>query len=58
MADLINDEVLDAFAIVAEPDDVAEGVRERWGGVADGVTLQAASHVDNEVWATVLTRLC
>ena len=41
MRDLVDDEVLAAFAVVAEPSDVAAGVRERYAGAVDryGVRL-------------------
>jgi probable F420-dependent oxidoreductase len=32
MGDAIDDEVLDAFAVVGTPDAVVAGLRERWGG--------------------------
>jgi probable F420-dependent oxidoreductase len=38
MGERISDDVLDAFAIVAEPDEVAGKVKERFGGLADRVT--------------------
>lgn len=37
MGTLIDDEMLDAFAIVAEPDDVANRLVERFGGTIDRV---------------------
>ena len=37
MGTLIDDEMLDAFAIVAEPDDVAQRLVERFGGTIDRV---------------------
>lgn len=39
MASLVDDEMLHAFAVVAEPDGVARAVRERWAGVVDCVAL-------------------
>ncbi|MGH9100454.1 MAG: TIGR03617 family F420-dependent LLM class oxidoreductase [Acidimicrobiales bacterium] len=39
MAELVDDEVLEAFAIVAAPDRVAEAVHERWGGLVDRLSF-------------------
>jgi alkanesulfonate monooxygenase SsuD/methylene tetrahydromethanopterin reductase-like flavin-dependent oxidoreductase (luciferase family) len=39
MADLVDDEVLNAFAVVAEPDQLADHVRHRFEGLVDRVTL-------------------
>jgi probable F420-dependent oxidoreductase len=35
MADLVPDEIVSLFTTVGPPDDVAEGLRRRWGGLAD-----------------------
>lgn len=37
MGNLITDDVIDAFAIVAEPDKVADALHARWGGLVDRV---------------------
>jgi probable F420-dependent oxidoreductase len=42
MGNLIDDEVLDAFALVAEPGELAARVRDRFGGLADRVALNTA----------------
>ena len=55
MTDLIDDEALDTFAIVAEPDDVAAALERRFGGAAGRVIVQAAADPGREVWKTVLT---
>ncbi len=39
MAGLIDDEVLDAFAIVAEPGDIGARIEERFGDVVDRISL-------------------
>jgi probable F420-dependent oxidoreductase len=39
MGDLIDDEILSAFAVVAEPDDIPVGLMERYRGLADRITL-------------------
>lgn len=39
MGDLINDDILHAFAVVAEPDDVAQRLLDRYGGVLDRISF-------------------
>jgi hypothetical protein len=39
MAGLVTDEMLDAFAVEADPADVKREVEATYGGVADRVTL-------------------
>jgi hypothetical protein len=39
MADLVDDDVLSAFAVVAEPSRVAAELRRRYAGLADRVSL-------------------
>ena len=38
MGNLISDEILDEFAIVAEIDDVVDKFKERWGSLVDRTT--------------------
>jgi len=42
MGALIDDEVLETFAVVAPPDHVADAVIERWGGLVDRFSFYAA----------------
>lgn len=49
MATLIDDDVLDAFAIVASPDDVAARVHKRFGDVIDRFSVYAPHPLDREV---------
>jgi hypothetical protein len=39
MGDLIDDSMLDAFAVVAEPDQVAAKLRQRYTGLVDRVAV-------------------
>ena len=43
LADQIDDEVLDTFAVVGDPLHVATTIRERFGGVIDSVNLNSAT---------------
>lgn len=54
MAGIVDDDMLDAFAIRAEPDDVAAAVRGRWHGLVDRVALYTAADPGPEVWPAVL----
>jgi probable F420-dependent oxidoreductase len=54
MAGLIDDDVLDAFAVTADPSHVAGRVRERFGDVIDRFSFYAPYHLEAETWAEVL----
>jgi probable F420-dependent oxidoreductase len=53
MGELIDDEVLHAFAIVCEPDQVAAAVKARFDGLVDRVSFYAANAADGH-WEKVL----
>ncbi len=57
MTDLIDDDVLAAFAVVGTLDDVAGLVRTRFGDVVDRFNVYAPSGVPTERWAEVLAGL-
>lgn len=48
MGERISDEILDAFAIVSEPEDVANAVKERFGGLVDRVTCTFPHATDEQ----------
>jgi probable F420-dependent oxidoreductase len=50
MRDLVDDEVLATFAVVAEPDDVAAGVRQRFDGLVDRFSVYASYPAPLELW--------
>jgi probable F420-dependent oxidoreductase len=54
MAGLIDDDVLDAFAVVAPLDDIAATVLRRFGGVVDRFTFYAPYSMAPERWAELL----
>jgi probable F420-dependent oxidoreductase len=54
MGELITDDVLDAFAVVAPLDRVAAEVRARFDGLVDRFSFYAPYKVDPEVWKGVL----
>jgi len=54
MGELIDDDVLNAFAIVCPLDEVATEVRNRFEGMVDRFSFYAPYKVDPEVWKDVL----
>jgi probable F420-dependent oxidoreductase len=53
MAALIDDEVLDAFAVVAAPGAVAGSLRARFGDLVDRISFYAPYPADPQLWADV-----
>ena len=54
MGELIDDDVLNAFAVVAPLDQVAAEVRRRFEGLVDRFSFYAPYKVDPEMWKGVL----
>jgi probable F420-dependent oxidoreductase len=54
MGDLITDEILDTFAIVADLDDVAARVKERFGGLIDRFSFYTPYKVEPDRWRQLL----
>jgi hypothetical protein len=54
MADLIDDDVLNTFAVVGELDDIADIVLQRYEGVVDRFSFYAPYPMDPDRWAGVL----
>jgi probable F420-dependent oxidoreductase len=54
MADLIDDDVLHTFAVVAPIDELAAGVVARFGGLVDRFSVYAPAGIDPDRWAEVL----
>jgi probable F420-dependent oxidoreductase len=50
MRDLVDDDVLAAFAVVAEPEEVAAAVRERFDGLVDRFSVYASYPAPIELW--------
>jgi probable F420-dependent oxidoreductase len=57
MGELIDDDVLAAFAVVAEPDGIAAELIKRYSGVVDRCSFYAPYKSDPEKWAAVIKRL-
>jgi probable F420-dependent oxidoreductase len=50
MRDLVDDDVLDAFAVVAEPEDVGPRVRQRFDGLVDRFGVYASYPASLDLW--------
>jgi hypothetical protein len=57
MGSLIDDEILEAFAVVAPIDTVASKIRDRWDGVIDRVLVGFPSSVPEDTVIAVLDEL-
>lgn len=57
MGSLIDDEMLDAFAVVAAPDELADKIRDRCGSVIDRVLPSFPSRLSETAVSTVLHEL-
>jgi probable F420-dependent oxidoreductase len=57
MGDLIDDEVLDTFAIVAEPEQLAPKLAARYGHVVDRISFYPPYRDDPERWHAVMAAL-
>ncbi|MBW0105110.1 TIGR03617 family F420-dependent LLM class oxidoreductase [Pseudonocardia sp. KRD291] len=57
MAGLIDDDVLDAFAVAGTPDEVAAGMLSRYGHVVDRISLYTPYEADPQLVLDTTTRL-
>ena len=57
MGDVIDDDMLDTFAIVAEPHDVPARLTERFGGSLDRLQFYAGVRGDAERWAPIIEEI-
>ncbi len=56
MADLIDDDVLNTFAVVGELDEIAGEIHRRFDGLVDRFNFYAPYPMEPERWADVLAR--
>ena len=54
MGKLIDDEILNTFAVVGEPEQVAPELHRRYGDVIHRISFYAPYKSDPERWAKVL----
>jgi len=57
MGELITDEILHTFAVVAEPEKLAAGINERYGDVVQRLSFYAPYESDPNRWKAVLDDL-
>jgi probable F420-dependent oxidoreductase len=57
MGELIDDDIFNAFAIVAEPEDVATELKRRYSGVVDRCSFYAPYKTDPDRWRAVIADL-
>ena len=57
MGELIDDEMVDAFAVVAEPERLAPELQARFGDIVDRISFYAPYKSDPERWRQVLADL-
>ena len=57
MGDLIDDEMLDAFAVVAEPEKLGAELHGRYGDIVDRLSFYAPYKSDPERWRGVLASM-
>lgn len=57
MADLVDDDVLDAMAVTAEPAELASAISARYAGLVDRISFYAPYQSDPETWLPVIAEL-
>jgi probable F420-dependent oxidoreductase len=57
MGDAIDDDVLDAFAVVGQPGNIAETVNDRFGNVMDRLQFYAPYPHDTSMWSPIIAEL-
>ena len=57
MGELITDEVLDTFAVIAPPEQIAARIAERFGDVVDRLSFSAPYQQDPDRWNAVMSDL-
>jgi probable F420-dependent oxidoreductase len=55
MRDLVDDEVLETFAVVAAPEEVAARVRARFDGLVDRFSVYASYPASPDLWTPLVT---
>ena len=57
MGELITDDVLNTFAVVAEPEQLAAGIHERYGDIVQRLSFYAPYESDPDRWKAVMDDL-
>ena len=56
MGELIDDEILNTFAVVAEPEQVAAAMKARYGGLVDRILFTTPARRDLDRWKGALAQ--
>jgi hypothetical protein len=57
MGTLIDDEILNTFAVVGEPEDIAPELSRRYGDIIQRISFYAPYSSDPDRWAAVMAAL-
>ena len=57
MGDLVTDDILDTFAVVAEPEQLAAGIDQRYGDIVQRLSFYAPYDSDPDRWTAVMADL-
>ena len=57
MGERIDDDLLELFAVIAEPRDLAAAVSERWGGLVTRLSFYTPYQNDPDTWLPVVEAL-
>ena len=57
MGDLIDDDILNAFAVVGEPSEIAPGLTARYGDIVDRISFYAPGQGDISAYRSVMDEL-
>jgi probable F420-dependent oxidoreductase len=57
MGELITDDILHTFAVVAEPEHLAAGLQDRYGDIVQRISFYAPYASDPERWRSVMEQL-
>ena len=57
MGNLVDDEILGAFAVVGEPEQIAEELKQRFGDIVQRLSFYAPYRSDAERWRKVFEDL-
>ncbi len=57
MGELIDDEILNTFAVVADPEGVGAELKRRYGGVVDRCSFYAPYRMDPDRWTSIIDDL-
>lgn len=57
MGELITDDILDTFAVVGEPEQIAAGLQDRYGDIVQRISFYAPYASDPERWRRVMEQL-